>query len=166
MLSLKSESSSGDISHSSRKGMKISQNLLNKRGAQCAWSSTHMTTGSSTDLCGMIGKSYGLSTTIDVLPEDVFLKYLTYIERVYVTFPAHGSGTYWCGYVKDGDESYFHVHAVSMSTFPAHAGLLSRGDWVAGQPVFSPSTMPLTVPFLLMKKMAPMLHSSTRIVCA
>jgi len=74
MLSLKSDSSSGDISHSSRKGMKIAQNLLNKRGAQCAWSSTRMTTGSSTDLCGTIGKSYGHATSMNMLPEDVFFE--------------------------------------------------------------------------------------------
>src|SRR6266702_7027290 len=63
------------------------------------------------------------------------LKYL--IEAIHTLITAHGNGTYWRTYVKDGDKSSLHHHAVSTSEFAAQTKLLSRRTWVSGQPSLS-----------------------------
>lgn len=48
-----------------------------------------------------------------------------------------GSGTYWRTYVKDGDESYMHHHAVSICNLSAHEErLLGRFVLLASLPYF------------------------------
>ena len=52
-----------------------------------------------------------------------------------------GIGTYWLTYVEDGDKSYLSHHAVSISKFSVHLGLLSGSTSVSGQTFRSPFIM-------------------------
>src|SRR6266702_656134 len=92
-------------------------------------------------------------------------KYSTLIESM-SPLTDHGNGVNWCTCTEDGDKSYLHRHAFSISNFSARTEPLSERIWVAGQPFLSSSTMITLGALLLATKMVCLLHLSTRIVCA
>jgi len=103
-----------------------------------------------------------------------YLQYLISIERAKTTVNpvtilangAHQNGTYWCIFVIDGDKSYLHHHAVSISKFPVHSEPPSRRFWVSGQPFLSLWFMRIDPILRLLVKTISLLHSGTPIVCA